>query len=448
MKKINLFVLSAVSAVILAACNPAVEVVKQYDGTEVQGVTAEKILIGNTAATSGAFATVGVPFNAGINAVLKNFNDAGGFDGATVELVHYDDSFDGAIGLAATQKLVEQDKVFALVGHFGTNTVAATVDYIKDQGIPMVYAATGISDLYQEAAEGFNKAVMPVQPIYNSEGRMMLARALADDAVSGLNATKIGVISTTDDAGEGMLYGVQKQAELLSVAAKENLVYVTTPAEQGTNHSAPVNTLKTAGCDVVIVAANQVPFTEILNYMRDANFNTKVITSYVTANTDILRAAAAAGSITADRPVFTNSWLDVTDLAYYDATLNPYALTPEYVAYLTEMNTGGQVAYSGSSYAIAGYVAAKIFLEGLARVKAADKELTWLNYINAMEEDPVDLPMGSEIDYADGKRLGVTDLGFSKLYLADPVNTSALAEVDTLRTLDYVWALVPAAKKA
>ena len=182
--------------------------------------------------------------------------------------------------------------------------------------------------------------------------------------------------------------------------------------------------------------------------MRDANFNTKVITSYVTANTDILRAAAAAGSITADRPVFTNSWLDVTDLAYYDATLNPYALTPEYVAYLTEMNTGGQVAYAGSSYAIAGYVAAKIFLEGLARVKAADKELTWLNYINAMEEDPVDLPMGSEIDYAAGKRLGVTDLGFSKLYLADPVNTSVLAEVDTLRTLDYVWALVPAAKKA
>jgi hypothetical protein len=56
--------------------------------------------------------------------------------------------------------------------------------------------------------------------------------------------------------------------------------------------------------------------------------------------------------------------------------------------------------------------------------------------------------MGSEIDYADGKRLGVTDLGFSKLYLADPVNTSALAEVDTLRTLEYVWNLVPAAKKA
>lgn len=446
MKKINLFVLSAVSAILLAACDGTG--VKQYDGTEVQGVSAEEIIVGNTAATTGAFATVGVPFNAGIEAVFAEYNAAGGYEGADLRLIHYDDEFDGAKGLAFTQKLVEEDKVFALVGHFGSNTVAATVDYIKQQGIPMVYAATGISDLYQEAADGYNKAVMPVQPIYNSEGRMMLARALADDATSGLAASKIGVISTTDDAGEGMLYGIRKQAELLTSAEQEKIVYVTTPAEQGTNHSAPVNTLKDAGCDVVLVAANQVPFSEILNYMRDASFNTKVITSYVTANTDVLRASAAVGSITVDRPVYTNSWLDVTDPTYYDQDTNPYALTPDYVSYLTTMTVGGQSAYSGSSFAIAGYVAAKIFIAGLERVKANEEELVWLNYINAMEESPVDLPMGSVIDYADGKRYGVTDLGFSKLYLLNPVNTSALGEVDTLRTLDYVWNLVPAAKKA
>jgi hypothetical protein len=116
---------------------------------------------------------------------------------------HYDDSFDGAIGLAATQKLVEQDKVFALVGHFGTNTVAATVDYNQRSRHSDGLCATGISDLYQEAAEGFNKAVMPVQPIYNSEGRMMLARALADDAVSGLNRQpKSALFQTTDDAAK------------------------------------------------------------------------------------------------------------------------------------------------------------------------------------------------------------------------------------------------------
>ena len=45
-----------------------------------QGVTEEVVKVGNTAATSGAFAAVGVPFNAGIEAYFKMVNDAGGID--------------------------------------------------------------------------------------------------------------------------------------------------------------------------------------------------------------------------------------------------------------------------------------------------------------------------------------------------------------------------------
>jgi hypothetical protein len=48
---------------------------------------------------------------------------------------------------------------------------------------------------------------------------------------------KIGVISTTDDAGEGMLYAFRNKLNS-SLSRQRNLVYVTTPAEQGTNHSA------------------------------------------------------------------------------------------------------------------------------------------------------------------------------------------------------------------
>ena len=47
----------------------------------VQGVDDTTILVGNTAATTGAFATVGIPFNAGMEAAFKAYNDAGGFDG-------------------------------------------------------------------------------------------------------------------------------------------------------------------------------------------------------------------------------------------------------------------------------------------------------------------------------------------------------------------------------
>ena len=181
MKKINLFVLTAVSAILLAACEPAVVPVKQYDGTEVQGISATEILVGNTAATTGSYAVVGVPFNYAIEAVFEEYNEAGGFEGKNIVLQHYDDYFDGAVGKVLTEKLVETDEVFALVGHFGTNTVGATVDYIKEIGIPMVYAATGISDLYQEEAEGYNKAV-PVQPIYDSVVSYLLSRPVERDA--------------------------------------------------------------------------------------------------------------------------------------------------------------------------------------------------------------------------------------------------------------------------
>ena len=94
----------------VVACGPRVP---QYDGTEVQGVTEDKIYIGNTAATSGDFANVGVPFNLGLNAALKVYNDKGGFNGKTVELKHYDDGFVAETGLANTKKLVEEDEVFA-----------------------------------------------------------------------------------------------------------------------------------------------------------------------------------------------------------------------------------------------------------------------------------------------------------------------------------------------
>lgn len=95
-----------------------------------------------------------------------------------IVLKHYDDGFDGAQGMTYTKQLVETDKVFAIVGHFGTNTVGATLDYLKEKGVPMVYAATGIDDLYQEGAKGNDAVIYSVQPIYSAEGRVLLARLL------------------------------------------------------------------------------------------------------------------------------------------------------------------------------------------------------------------------------------------------------------------------------
>ena len=130
-----------------------------------QGVFDDKIIVGNSAATSGNYAPVGVPFNAGIEAYFKMINDGGGVNGRKIEFVHQDDEFDPVKGKAMLNTLVEDEKIFALVGHFGTPVVGATIEDVKDYGIPAVYFATGIGQLYNDKAEGRDRGIFPVQPI-------------------------------------------------------------------------------------------------------------------------------------------------------------------------------------------------------------------------------------------------------------------------------------------
>ena len=376
---------------------------------DVQGVDDTTIYVGNTAATTGSYATVGVPFNAGMEAAFKAYNDAGGFQGKKIELIHYDDGFDAAPGLTYTKTLVETDKVFAIVGHFGTNTVAATLDYLKEKGIPMVYAATGIEDLYQEGATGNDKVIYPVQPIYNSEGRVLLARAVAptDNGV-GLGGTKIGVVATTDDAGSGLVYGVKKQAETLDV----EIVYQDVDAA-ATDYSAAVNVLKNNGCDVVIACMNQAPLATLMASMRDADYNVDVITSYVSASAVTLGAFVENGSVTADRRVYSTAWLDTSTEEGMADYMTFYGAMSAW-----ELENGGTGNdYALNSYAMAGYIAGDIFIQALKALDESGLELNWANFNDIMEATEFKLPMGGTISFANGDRLAVTSLALNTISL-------------------------------
>ena len=193
-KKLFMILTVMALATTLVACGPKEEVVEEV---AAQGITDTEVLIANCAATSGAFAPVGVPFIAGIEAYLKTINDAGGIDGRTIKFLHQDDEFDPAKGKACLASMVEDEKVFAIVGHFGTPVVGATLEDLKDYGIPAVYFATGIGQLYNDKAEGRDRGIMPVQPIYVTEGQIMVARAVGD-----FGAKSIGIIYTNDDAGK------------------------------------------------------------------------------------------------------------------------------------------------------------------------------------------------------------------------------------------------------
>lgn len=402
------------------------EVKEEYS----QGVTDTTIKIGNTAAVSGALATVGVPFNDAIKAYVKMINDQGGIGGKTIEFITYDDGFDGATGAALTEKLAEEDKVFALVGHFGTPTVSATVDYIEEYGIPMVYAATGINALYFE--ESPMNPIMAVQPIYMTDGRIMAARTFHESLFGGAKLpadAKIGVLYTNDDAGSSILAGVQAQA---AVDGREANLVVEAVGE-GT-YTAAVQKLKDAGVATVILAMNQVPFKESLVAMDDAQLEVPVFTSYV--NADV--TAVDHTKHTENRPIYTNAWVDVfseqgqEDAAAYAACIAQADLTDDV-----------KEAYYTNAFATAGYIAAVVFVEGLVRVEENGDVLTWENYIKAMEQGPINIPMGGTVDFSGGHRWGIDSMSLLQ-YTITPVEggdpTEAFAKVLEIETLSEIMA--------
>lgn len=356
-----------------------------------QGVTDTSIKVGNSAAVSGGYAPVGSPFNAGIQAYFEMINSDGGVDGRKIEFAHIDDEFDPAKGKAALQTLVEDEEIFALVGHFGTPVVAATLQDIKSYGIPAVYFATGIGQLYSDGAESSDRVVMPVQPIYITEGAMMVSRA-----VGNFEATKIGVIYTTDDAGKDMLQGAQTKADELGIELVSEQV-----AAGATDVSAAVTSILSKDVDFIIGAAIQGTFPTIVKALAAQGNTSDVITTYV--NVDASIAAQVWGDIENNFNVYGNGWVDLKS----DEAQQNLALMNEWI----------QDDYDNNVYAMTGWIAAHFFTEGLKRLEG--EEVTWDNYIDAMESEPVKNPFGGKIDFSNGKRLGTQEMNLSKIAGAD-----------------------------
>ena len=390
----------------------------------VQGVTATSIKVGNTAVLAGGWSIVGAPFAAGMKAAFEVVNKAGGIDGRLIEYVNRDDAFDPTVGLTNTKQLINEDKVFALVGHFGTPTVSATLTTIREAGIPMVYAATGTNVLYTERSP--LDPVMPVQPIYLTDGRLMTARALKE-ALYGPNKdqklaanAKIGVLYTTSLDGISIKEGVEIEAKTQGV--NSNFIYQSFLSTDTASLTSTIQSMQTQNVAAIIIASNQVSFKAAVGTMKNVGVSVPVFTSYVNAD-----ATAVDASVDYGFDIYTNAWVDLTsEKGLAGATLFVAAIMG--ASFLSDTD---KALYAANSYATAGYIAAMNFIEGLRRVEESGKELTWESFIKAMESEPLDVPMGGSVDFGDGKRWGIDSMSLLKYSVINGDNPATIDVTET-----------------
>lgn len=361
-------------------------------GGTVQGVTEDKILIGNCAATSGAYAPIGLPFIHGIEAYLEYVNSQGGVDGRKIEFVHYDDEFDPANTTQYLERLVDEDKVFAIVGHFGSPCVAATLQDLEDKGIPSVYFATGIGALYSE--DDPDRNIYPVQPIYPYEGKIMAAYAKGY-----FEAKNVAIIYTNNEAGINTYKGILEQLQEYS---KINIVAQEAVAPGLTDATAQVLKVKEANPDVIIIPSLSAELAPVLKTMEQQGVTeTPIITTYSNVSSVFVDNNYNEAPNTMDN-LYGLGWVDLVGNSEEWSTFSEYM---EKLGYRDELN----------AYSATGWICGTFFTTGVQRITDAGKELTWENYMDALEKKPIKNPFGGSIDFSNGMRTGTQQMVLARV---------------------------------
>jgi branched-chain amino acid transport system substrate-binding protein len=205
-----------------------------------QGVTDNEIRIGVHVDLSGPITVWGVPQRNGHIMRIEEQNAKGGIHGRMIKLFVEDNGYDPKKGVLATQKLLQQDKVFALVGVLGTAVFVPSMQIALDDGIPFIFPGTNA----RIAFEPFNALKFAMGAPYDSqikEGVKYFAEKMGKK--------KVGVIYQDDDFGKDIRDAALKQAKAQNI----EVVAVESYKRGDTAFSSQVANVRRAGADLVVL---------------------------------------------------------------------------------------------------------------------------------------------------------------------------------------------------
>jgi branched-chain amino acid transport system substrate-binding protein len=213
--------------------------------TTNQGISATEIVIGTHQDLSGPIKGWGVPVSNGMKMAADEINAAGGIHGRKIKLVVEDSGYDPKKAVLATQKMIEKDKVFSMVGAMGSPTVIAAQDAVLDAGITQLFPLT--------AAE-FTYKFDPAKPQERLKFSNLLpyvesTRAALKYMIEANKSQKPCVMYQDDEYGKNVLDGFTQQLDAMKIKPAS----VTSYKRGVSEFSAQVSKMKSDGCDLVLL---------------------------------------------------------------------------------------------------------------------------------------------------------------------------------------------------
>ncbi|MBE0550608.1 MAG: ABC transporter substrate-binding protein [Rubrivivax sp.] len=205
-----------------------------------QGVSKDEITLGSIQDLSGPLAGFGKQVRLGMMLAVDEINEQGGVNGRKLKLLFEDSGYDPKKAVLAAQKLVNQDKIFAMVGHIGTaqNMAAMPVQFAKN--VPNFFPVTAAREMF----EPHHRLKYAFAATYYDQMRTAVPRLVKEKG-----AKKVCSMYQDDEFGLEVLRGAEAGLKTIGVEMAEKTSY----KRGATDFSSQMSRLQSSGCDFVVL---------------------------------------------------------------------------------------------------------------------------------------------------------------------------------------------------
>lgn len=197
--------------------------------------------VGTLQDLSGPISALGTHFRNGTQLRFDEENARGGVHGRPLKLIVEDTAYDPKKAVLAAQKLIQRDRVFAVIHNLGSPVVMATMPAFLEAGILHLFPAAPLREVYE-----------PVHPLKfaMSPSYAVSVPPAARHLIEKLGARRIGILYQDDDYGAEVLRGMDPLLTELGLGWCAKTSY----KRGATDFSSQIARLKAADCDFVLLA--------------------------------------------------------------------------------------------------------------------------------------------------------------------------------------------------
>lgn len=252
------------------------------DGEKADSSDGGEITLAFVGPQTGDNAEYGKSMKAAIQIAIDEWNEKGGVNGQQIKLVDYDDANTSEQAASVAQKIVGDESVSAVIGHFSSGVAMTASEVYEESGIAYISGSAAHVDLTK-----IGDCIYRNNAVYATDANTML------QIVQYLGLKKIGILNPNSDAGVAVTTEIQNMMEAYGDKYDAELVLAELYEDGTVDFSATVSKFEEAGVECVYSSGAYAQTAPFIKQYREKNKDVQFIMSAACFSQEFLELAGA-----------------------------------------------------------------------------------------------------------------------------------------------------------